>query len=128
MKRSNQKAFTFIEVIVVIVILGIISAVAVPRFFDLSTDAKIASSEGMIGAFNSACSIAFAKHRASNLSASGKEDSQYISDPETLAYYLDGGLPANVTVSGKEILLQDGRKVSITAETNKNRAKIVIAK
>lgn len=37
---SNQEGFTLIEIIAVLVVLGILSAVAVPRFFDLQEDAR----------------------------------------------------------------------------------------
>lgn len=40
---NNQTGFTLIELIIVIVILGILSVVALPRFLDISSDAKIAS-------------------------------------------------------------------------------------
>lgn len=40
---TNQAGFTLIELIIVIVVLGILSVVALPRFLDISSDAKIAS-------------------------------------------------------------------------------------
>jgi MSHA pilin protein MshA len=126
MKHRNKKAFTFIEIIVVIVIIGILAAVAVPKFMNLSGDAKKAAADGTIGAMESATSIAFAKHRAANLESSGKNDEQYITNPSSLEYYLDGGFPDNLTVSGNTITLQDGRKVTITAETNDARAQLTV--
>ena len=39
-KVSNQKGFTLIEIIAVLVILGILAAVAIPRFMDLTTVAS----------------------------------------------------------------------------------------
>lgn len=127
MKHTNKKAFTFIEIIVVIVIIGVLAAVAVPRFLDLSGEAKKAAADGTIGAMESATSVAFAKHRAANLEQSGQGDDQYITNPASLAHYLDGGFPDNVTVNGNTITLQDGRTVTISAETNTARAGITVS-
>ena len=55
---NNQKGFTLIELIVVIVILGILSAVAVPKFAAMQVDARQSSVEGLYGAINSAKSLA----------------------------------------------------------------------
>lgn len=54
MKAKNYgfqpRGFTLIEIIAVLVILGILSSVAVPRFFDFQADARSGAVEGALGA------------------------------------------------------------------------------
>ena len=56
-RRSAQAGFTIIELIVVIVILGILAATALPKFIDLGTDAKEAAVKGIAGAAASAMTL-----------------------------------------------------------------------
>ncbi len=57
----SGKGFTLIEIILIIVILGIVAAVAVPRYLDLSRRTERAVAEGLVGSMRSALSIYFAK-------------------------------------------------------------------
>lgn len=66
---KQQKGFTLVELIIVIVILGLLSAVALPRFIDLSGDAESAAAEGAAGALASAASINYSAGLVGNTNA-----------------------------------------------------------
>lgn len=58
--KQVQRGFTLIELVMVIVILGVLAAVAIPKFVDLSGDARAAATQGVAGALSSASAINYA--------------------------------------------------------------------
>ena len=91
--QKRQAGFTLIELVIVIVILGILAAAALPRFSDLSTDARVAAINGLAGSIRAAAGIA-----KSTQLAKGYTSAQDVTLDGTLVQ-MQAGYPMAETIS-----------------------------
>lgn len=106
----HQRGFTLIELVIVIIVLGVLSATALPKFLNLSDDAEIAVVEGTAGALQSAVNLAHSKWviMGSATDLDSNNDIQlYGSGPEGIIDFNEKGWPAQSFV-GPDSAIETG--------------------
>jgi MSHA pilin protein MshA len=92
---NNRRGFTLIELIIVIVIIGILAAIAIPRYIDMSNQAKAGAVNGLTGALRSAANVAYADYILNTFGSTGNINATTIL---TTTYMSDtGGAVATAT-------------------------------
>ena len=89
--KQVQRGFPLIELVMVIVILGVLAAVAIPKFVDLSGDAKQAALDGVAGGISSASAVNYA---ARSVTTGNGSPTAGVSCQTAAGNILQGGLPS----------------------------------
>jgi prepilin-type N-terminal cleavage/methylation domain-containing protein len=98
--KQVQRGFTLIELVMVIVILGVLAAVAIPKFVDLKGDAQVAAVQGVAGGISSASSVNYA---AKSVNSAKGATTTGLTCTAAATAILQGGLPAGYTLAAVNI-------------------------
>lgn len=105
----KQKGFTLIELMIVVAIIGILAAVAIPKFAEMLEKAREGATKGNVGALKSAISIYYGDNQGVNPDKIGVTDTIWTK-------YMDKMPPVKCmgTVNGNKL---SGKSIAVTNVT-----------
>ena len=112
MNRFNQKGFTLIELVIIMVILGVLAAVAVPRLGSSIDSSEIASEDAVVGSLRSAIEIWAMEQVVANSTKSYPSnpfdalDAKSKNELLNTSWYFTGGYVRHIRNDGIEVVWQ----------------------
>lgn len=88
---NNQKGFTLIELVIIIVVLGILAAVAIPKYQNITAEANQAATRSSLGGLRSGITIFYANAAVTT----GTATWPLLSDVETIGTVMEQVIPKN---------------------------------
>ncbi|MFY9259236.1 MAG: type II secretion system protein [Gallionella sp.] len=106
---KKQLGFTLIELVMVIIILGILAAAAMPKFVNLKTEAALAAAQGVAGGLSEGISINYAVRSFNGVSG------VRIANCNNASAVLEGGLPASYVIAPLAVAVGATATCSLTS-------------
>lgn len=110
--RSQLQGFTLIELVIVIAIIGILSAVAIPKFINLSSTAQTAATNAVAGALASGNATNYGARKASSTLGVA------VTNCTDVASTLQGGLPSGYTISSASVAVDANVTCTLTGPSS----------
>jgi MSHA pilin protein MshA len=116
---NKQTGFTLVELVVVIVILGLLAATALPKFINVTSNARYASLEGVAGGLRSAASLARSQYivNGSKTATTVTMDNSSVVVLDETTYPGLGGRPT-AAATGMQVAMPNPDGFTVTSGTN----------